>query len=914
MLFSHSSEQSDDDNGRKNFRKHSLESQSESDEKLALTKFIENDEENTNIKLKTSNQHSCAYCLNNEVKYIAQCFDCKQYFCNSVISDLGSHLVVHLVRSKHKQIQLHKESVLGDIILECFFCSKRNIFALGFAPYRANQNNELIICCRKFNCATSETISTHDLNPNEWEPLIKEKRLIEFILPTQPISETKGFLNPTVKAIYEFEQAHESGNKVSMYDIISKKVSNFKLPKVQLQWANIKQYCHTFKSLIEMEIHEDEKIYDTLFFEKVNIRWEIFDSKRKKGSFVLPLSEEININSLKGQEVLLLDTKSKEEVGFMTIVNIIGMDQIVANLKKEIRPIIKGIEYDVRMIFKPTSFIRMLDGLDDLLQKAPKVIDPKIFQILLGNVYSLKNTEKQNTRFHPSFLKNVPGIPSLNQSQLLAVEKAVTNNFSLLQGPPGTGKSVTCSAIVYYFTKLFEKNPPGKNEKILVCAPSNIAVDHLTSYISKIGVNVVQVCSRMRENVENLEGPEYLHNKFNEELKKPENDFFRALQEKKKAEFITEEENKQLHSREYQISLNILKKADVICCTCISSYDPRLAKFQFPIVLIDEATQAIEPEELLPLLKKADTVILIGDHMQLGPVVMSNEAGKAGLKQSLFERMIKMGMTPIRLQMQYRMHPELSIFSSETFYEGGLQNGVNSFQRTDKTLNFNWPNPSKPLFFWHLIGKEELSGSGTSYLNKMEAEVIDKIVTTFYNCGLEKNKLCVITPYKGQKAYLRNLISQQITSDSQFFESIEINSIDSFQGREKDYVILSTVRSSDSSGIGFLKDERRLNVALTRAKFGLIIVGNAHSLSKSLFWKSLLYYFSNNKLIFEGSTLENLRPSLMTFEKPESLMALDKAKVMKELNLEELNSSKLRNYLADDFRKSELGFTKLPQN
>jgi regulator of nonsense transcripts 1 len=151
---------------------------------------------------------------------------------------------------------------------------------------------------------------------------------------------------------------------------------------------------------------------------------------------------------------------------------------------------------------------------------------------------------------------------------------------------------------------------------------------------------------------------------------------------------------------------------------------------RFPIVLIDEATQACESECLLPLLHGAKHVILVGDHCQLGPVVLCKNAAKAGLKLSLFERLVKLKIKPHMLQVQYRMHPKLSEFPSNTFYNGNLQNGVSGEERIHYNVNFNWPNPNKPMFFYHIAGQEEFSASGTSYLNRREAEFIEKAVTS----------------------------------------------------------------------------------------------------------------------------------------------------------------------------------------
>ena len=181
----------------------------------------------------------------------------------------------------------------------------------------------------------------------------------------------------------------------------------------------------------------------------------------------------------------------------------------------------------------------------------------------------------------------------------------------------------------------------------------------------------------------------------------------------------------------------VLNVAEVVVTTCIASFDKRLNNYRFPIVLVDEATQSCEGECLLPLLRGAKHAILVGDHCQLGPVVLCKNAAKAGLKMSLFERLIKLKIKPHMLQVQYRMHPMLSEFPSNTFYNGNLQNGVSADERIHYSVNFNWPNPNKPMFFYHIAGQEEFSASGTSYLNRKEAEFIEKSVTALLkSCNL----------------------------------------------------------------------------------------------------------------------------------------------------------------------------------
>lgn len=204
---------------------------------------------------------------------------------------------------------------------------------------------------------------------------------------------------------------------------------------------------------------------------------------------------------------------------------------------------------------------------------------------------------------------------------------------------------------------------------------------------------------------------------------------------------MSSNDEKRYRALKKQCERDLLNAADVICCTCVGAGDPRIARMAFRSVLIDESTQATEPECMIPVVLGCRQLILVGDHCQLGPVVMCKKAARAGLSQSLFERLVVLGLRPIRLQVQYRMHPSLSAFPSNIFYEGSLQNGVtsgtyfsddcpflhkkkhswlNNFsgERMRKNMDFPWPQQDKPMFFYCTTGQEEISSSGTSYLNR----------------------------------------------------------------------------------------------------------------------------------------------------------------------------------------------------
>jgi regulator of nonsense transcripts 1 len=453
---------------------------------------------------------------------------------------------------------------------------------------------------------------------------------------------------------------------------------------------------------------------------------------------------------------------------------------------------------------------------------------------------------------------SAPNLPELNHSQVYAVKSVLQKPLSLIQGPPGTGKTVTCATIVYHLAKM----NPGQ---VLVCAPSNVAVDQLTEKIHRTGLRVVRLEAKSREALDSSVKPltlheQVMHNDTNVELQK-------LIMLKNEQGELSSADEKKYKTLKRACERQILQNADVILCTCAGAGDPRLSKMRFRTVLIDEATQAAEPECMIPLVLGVKQAVLVGDHQQLGPVIMNKKAAKAGLSQSLFERLVMLGIRPIRLQVQYRMHPCLSDFPSNMFYEGTLQNGVTAQERIRKNIAFPWPVPETPMFFLSNLGQEEISTSGTSYLNRTEASNCEKIVTKFLKVGVKPSQIGVITPYEGQRSYIVSYMQFNGSEHKDLYKEIEVASVDAFQGREKDYIILSCVRSNEHQGIGFLDDPRRLNVALTRARFGLVILGNPKVLSKHPLWHHLLTHFKEKDCLVEGP-LNNLKPSMIQFSRP----------------------------------------------
>jgi regulator of nonsense transcripts 1 len=402
---------------------------------------------------------------------------------------------------------------------------------------------------------------------------------------------------------------------------------------------------------------------------------------------------------------------------------------------------------------------------------------------------------------------------------------------------------------------------------VLVCAPSNVAVDQLTEKIHLTGLKVVRLAAKSREAVDTNINFLCLHHLVDQLALQTKNELYHLQLLKDVAGELSAKDEARYRKLRKAVEKVILQNADVITTTCVGSGDPRLENFRFRQVLIDEATQASEPECFIPIVRGAKQVVLIGDHLQLGPVIMCKNAAKAGLSRSLFERLILLNHKPIRLQVQYRMHPALSEFPSNTFYDGFLQNGVTANDRRQAMNVFNWPVPEVPMFFYSSTGQEEFSSTGTSYLNRAEAIAVEKIVSMLFKNGVQPHEIAVVTPYEGQRAYIVGYMQRSGSAKKSLYDELEIASVDSFQGREKHYTILSCVRSNEDYGIGFLSDPRRLNVALTRAKYGLIILGNPKSLSRSPLWNALLNHFRARNVLVEGP-LTALKQCHIKFEKP----------------------------------------------
>lgn len=459
--------------------------------------------------------------------------------------------------------------------------------------------------------------------------------------------------------------------------------------------------------------------------------------------------------------------------------------------------------------------------------------------------------------------KALQELKNLNPSQKRAIVGALSRSMTLWQGPPGTGKTRTLLGLSYVLSCLARHSPRQKSKigKILAVAETNAAADNLVDGMSLLGLNVVRVgpASRVR--------PELRHLCW--EAKAEQNHAGRSVARMRDMSTEMSIEAKSLRDSDVVGSLtraqeleqraqqlwkraqvemisamdSTMLECDIVVSTCISSGDARLQEHQFRMVIIDEATQATEPSTLIPLTRGTECVVMAGDHAQLPPTVISRDAEKLGLNVSLFARMQRLGLKSFLLDTQYRMHPSISEFPSMEFYGGNISTGIHPrlrpvVQGIEIHKDMRYPH----VQFIESQGTERRSDR--SFSNPSQCDIAIDLVKSIAQDETVKN--CVIlTPYN---AHLSLVADQVAISCPHLVDSgwLMMSSVDGFQGREADVVIFCTVRCNQKGSIGFLKDARRMNVAITRARRGLVVIGSRETLSSDPLWRRWIEWVHGN--------------------------------------------------------------------
>lgn len=507
------------------------------------------------------------------------------------------------------------------------------------------------------------------------------------------------------------------------------------------------------------------------------------------------------------------------------------------------------------------------------------------------------SSRAEGERWRQEAGKLVRSMPNLNRSQQEAVAKAIFRRFTLWQGPPGTGKTRTLLAFIEIMVKTPSKIFPFA--PILACADTNAAVDNIVEGLVQRGVKVVRLGQPAKVRAD-------MRGSCLEALCEKSGEGKQALLMRKEADSILErcdqggmqyekltseevhqmvQQAKFLQSKARKLmkraSCDVLQNCQVVASTCAGAGDEsRLNDQIFRLVVIDEATQATEPSTLIPLMRGAESVVMAGDPRQLPPTVVSRGAEEAGLQVTLFDRLQRSGVEPLLLDTQYRMHPLIAHMPNKLFYAGRLQSGVTAAERP-LPVGFPWPNPTCPVALVPCDFGQEQTGQasrttliaggaaavagdvaegGASYKNETEADLAIRALMMLLKGG-DVESAAILSPYNGQVRELQRCFNQ--TKElAPYAGMVDISSVDGYQGREADVIVMSTVRCNREGKLGFVTDPRRLNVAISRPRRGLVVVGSPKTLWANDNWFKWLEWVRENKAVLHSDRVQQCVPGI----------------------------------------------------
>jgi len=437
----------------------------------------------------------------------------------------------------------------------------------------------------------------------------------------------------------------------------------------------------------------------------------------------------------------------------------------------------------------------------------------------------------------PSF-RSLPHIsfPWLNPSQENAIQKAIeAQEVCIIHGPPGTGKTTTLVEAIIETLQ--------RETQVMVCAPSNAAVDWISEQLIRRGIHVLRIGNPLRMSNEMLD--------CSYERRYADHPDYHELWSIRRTlrEGVKGEQGHRLRQREMELEIKInadlFERARVVSCTLIGSAYRLLERRHFSTLFIDEAAQALEPACWAAILK-SDRVVMGGDHQQLPPTVKSLAAAKGGLNKTLMEKEVKLWPQIVQLlTVQYRMNKDIMSFPSQWFYNGRLQAAPEAANRLVSQLDtpLMWIDTSENSETTDQQRFETRTKTG-SFSNSDEARLVIHTLRDYIEMispqkiESERIDFGIITPYRGQARLIRRLLKMQ-----HYFRKlkrhISVGTVDGFQGQERDVIVISLVRGNANGQIGFLRDLRRMNVAITRARMKLIIIGNVQTLSHHRFYRAL---------------------------------------------------------------------------
>ncbi|MFT3739237.1 MAG: AAA domain-containing protein [Breznakibacter sp.] len=531
--------------------------------------------------------------------------------------------------------------------------------------------------------------------------------------------------------------------------------------------------------------------------------------------------------------------KGEERFSVNGVVNQVWESEMLLTLNADGMPDwIKDGKLGVQLLFDENSYLEMERAMRLVIEPNDERL-ARLRSVLLGDAEASFSGVHEITsqRLNPGQNKAM--------NNVLAAE-----DVAIVHGPPGTGKTTT---LVETIAQTLKTEP-----QVLVCAPSNAAIDLVVEKLHSTGINVVRIGHPARVTQENLDrtldAQTARHLSFKdlrmvkrraEEVRDIALKFKRSFgpEEREQRRLLLDEADalkKEASQLQFYITGDILSKAQVIATTLVGAANPVIRDRKYGTVFIDEAAQALEPATWIPI-TKARRVVFAGDHCQLPPTIKSVQAAKEGLEATLFEKAIQRNHADVMLKEQYRMNIPIMAFSSRYFYKGELE--ANPSVAAWKIFPGDFPVEFIDTAGCGFFEKRE--GDGHSICNPEEAQLLVKHFTQYLETALLNGctgagTIGIISPYKAQTVLLKEMLNGSALEEE---NSLSINTVDSFQGQERDVIYISLVRSNEKGTIGFLNDIRRMNVAMTRARKKLVVIGDSATMGNHPFYGSLLDYF-----------------------------------------------------------------------
>ena len=759
-----------------------------------------------------SKSPSCAFCQCTNIQCLGQCPKTGDYFCNGRGSCKESHLVYYLLKTGQQSFVLPPANQYSKMRFECYLCKSTNIFDLGIVP--SNDHKQFFIVCKNKCLYDKDFVSAKKLNVTAFMPLVRKDQVLPLIIAQPDQNESRSVPMRDIQRVM--------GRYFDKFNIKPPKKVHKGLPELKMKYDDMNEYLDNMRGFISAERFES-------FVKAENIQWDsptslTFECSTSPDFFrdlrkykVLRVTSRHNMKK-KSEKATLVQERSP-----MITVSFSYQSAFFQN----------RTDLLVQIPTKDSTFGECLNGLDFFQSKIP----PLFQRVFLGDVegdFSELNKTKNKIPYKQA---RHGSLPPLNQSQMEAINYCLSHRFSMVQGPPGTGKTTLLVAMVYSLIS-------SKVKPILVCAATNVAVDHATLKIKELGISVCRVMSdQYYEDDESFHVRDYASRRVSSNKTKYEK------------KLMKEEEKEKI------------KNADVILSTCYIA-SSRLKDYSFKAILFDEAGQLTDPDLICGCIHNPNLVMFVGDHQQLGPIIKAKASMKSKYDIVLLERLVLNHMRPKLLRTQYRMHPEISKFPSQLFYGNLLINGVKKEDRILPFGRFKWPNKNLPIMMWNVKDGTEQSTEGMkSVYNEKEAQCVGQIVGSLCQSGINLDQIGIITPYAAQQEFLKSNIPDYCPNIDDF-DQLEIKSVDGFQGREKDIIIISYVRSNPEQNTGFSATRKRLCVSITRAKFGLIQVLNADTYKKSNEMMDMMKYYIENGAFVEGENLNQLHKSSLNIEPP----------------------------------------------